>query len=187
MNELFVGPGGFNPDIGSGSGSGPAGFGGSPWSALVDFGLGIVDTISEYQNNKKNRQFYSEQTDKQNQFNSEQAQISYERQRDLYDYQFNKEAEYNSPSSQMQRLQAAGLNPALMLSNSVNQGQVSASPSSVAQASSASPSTPIMSNAAHTGLMTALSFAQALSQISKTSSDKKLVDTNVEKAYSEKS
>lgn len=187
MNELNIGPGGINPSETSPSGGSFGSFGGSsPWSALAEFGIGVVDTIAEYRNNKKNRQFYSEQTDKQNEFNAEQAQIAYDRQRDLYDYQFAKESEYNSPSSQMQRLQAAGLNPYLMLSNSVNQGQVSASPSSVAQASSSSPTTPLMSNAAHTGLMTALNFAQALSQISKTSSDKKLVDANVEKAFSEK-
>lgn len=63
--------------------------------------------------NKKNRRFYEEQREKQNEFNAQQAQFAYERQRELLQYM----NEYDSPFNQMQRYKAAGINPALAVSN----------------------------------------------------------------------
>ena len=63
--------------------------------------------------NKKNRGWYERMQNKQNDFNAEQAQIAYDRQRDLLKYQ----NEYDSPVNQMQRYKAAGLNPAFFAGN----------------------------------------------------------------------
>lgn len=97
-------------------------------------------------NNKRSYKWTSQLYDKQNKFNAEQAQISYDRQREFYDYSFNKEfenekywANYNSPLQQMQRYKAAGLNPAL-LAGQFDSGNVAAGASGstgVPQASAA--------------------------------------------------
>lgn len=63
--------------------------------------------------NKKNRRFYEEQREKQNEFNAQQAQVAYERQRELLQYM----NDYDSPINQMQRYKAAGINPALAVGN----------------------------------------------------------------------
>lgn len=49
----------------------------------------------------------------QNQFNAEQAQIAYDRQRELLEYQ----NDYDSPAKQVQRYKEAGLNPAILAGN----------------------------------------------------------------------
>lgn len=66
---------------------------------------------------KKQRSHDFRMLEREQKFNAEQAQISYDRQREMYEYQFNKESAYNSPLAQMQRYKAAGLNPALMMQN----------------------------------------------------------------------
>ena len=85
-------------------------------------GAGLIGTAAEigygFYENYMNRKFYEEQQGKQNNFNAEQAQISYDRQRDLLKYQ----NEYDTPVNQMQRYKAAGLNPALLASNVTAQG-----------------------------------------------------------------
>lgn len=63
---------------------------------------------------KRQHEYDVDMFERESQFNAEQAQIAYDRQREFYDYQFGIESEYNSPLSQMQRYKAAGLNPYLM-------------------------------------------------------------------------
>ena len=98
-------------------------------------------------------------------FNAQQAQIAYNREREFYDYQFEKESEYNSPAAQMQRYQAAGLNPYLM---SLDSGNTSVSSSSV-PAASASGSNTVNTEAGQNNTLAALSniagIAQGMTQL----------------------
>lgn len=50
--------------------------------------------------------------------NKEQAAYNQGLAQEMFDYTFNKEAEYNDPAAQRQRLEAAGLNPALLYGGS---------------------------------------------------------------------
>lgn len=93
-------------------------------------------------------------------FNSQQAQIAYNREREFYDYQFAKESEYNSPAAQMQRYQAAGLNPYLM---SLDGGNTSVSASSSPAASASGSNTVDMVGSANSTLQ-ALSNAASIAQ-----------------------
>lgn len=72
-----------------------------------------VSALTGAKLNKKNRRFYDEQRQKQNEFNAQQAQVAYERQRELLQYM----NDYDSPINQMQRYKAAGINPALAVGN----------------------------------------------------------------------
>ena len=72
-----------------------------------------VSALTGAKLNKKNRRFYDEQRQKQNEFNAQQAQVAYERQRELLRYM----NDYDSPINQMQRYKAAGINPALAVGN----------------------------------------------------------------------
>lgn len=178
---MLVGPNGIEPGIQRAPTDSHSSFnlgGGSPWSAIADFAVGAVDAYSEYRTNKKNREFYAEQQDKSNEFNAEQAQLSYERTRDLYDYQFAKESAYNSPLAQMQRLKTAGINPALFFGNGVDAGGVNASPSAVGAASSTSPNVPQLQNPFNVGLQGFLSLVQGLSDVKNKNvdSDKKYAE-----------
>lgn len=83
---------------------------------------------------KKQRAHDINMLQREQKFNAEQAQVSYDRQREFYDYQFQKESAYNSPLAQMQRYKAAGLNPALVAGN-IDPGNTSVSGSSVNSAS----------------------------------------------------
>lgn len=193
---MLVGPDGIDPGIqrspsDSHSGSVGFGFGSSPWSAIADFAAGAVNAYAEYRTNKKNREFYAEQQDKSNDFNAEQAQLSYERTRDLYDYQFAKESAYNHPLAQMQRLKSAGINPALFYGNGVDSGVINASPSAVGGASSTSPNVPQLQNPFNVGLQGFLSLVQGLSDVKNKNVDsekkyaeisKTFEDTNLTKA-----
>lgn len=75
--------------------------------------------------NAKSYKYTKRLQDEQNKFNAQQAQIAYDRQRELYNYQYQNERsafladrehneQYNSPFAQMQRYKQAGLNPALL-------------------------------------------------------------------------
>lgn len=50
---------------------------------------------------------------RQHQYNRELAQYSYDRQQEAWDKAWKLETEYNDPKAQMERLAAAGINPAL--------------------------------------------------------------------------
>lgn len=67
-------------------------------SAIAGLGQGIFNSLSSAHQNSKNRQFALEQQRLQNQFNLNM---------------WNRQNAYNSPSSQVQRLMQAGLNPNL--------------------------------------------------------------------------
>lgn len=135
---------------------------------LAAVGTGVSAVVGSNLN-KKNRAFYEEMTNRQNAFNAAQADLAFQRQQMLYDYQFNKETkyneEYNSPLAQMQRLKEAGLNPALMMSNGVdNTVTPSASMSSVPQASASEASPPQYQNFMQQLPSQLLQFGQLISQ-----------------------
>lgn len=155
-------------------------------SALVG---GASNAVIGAKLNKKNRDFYREMTEKQNQFNADQAQLAYQRQRELYDYQFDKESVYNDPRAQMQRMRAAGLNPALLYGSGVGDaGSVSAAPSGVGSASAANANPPEMQNYLTPAIESLSTVAQALSDINlkSSTSEKTKADTDLSRANSRK-
>lgn len=139
-------------------------------SAIIGAGASLVsgaaNAIVGNNLNRKNRDFYREMTDRQNAFNAEQAQIAYNRQRELYDYQFNREAAYNDPVAQMSRLRNAGLSPSLLAEGGAGSaGSVAAAPSGVGAASASSANPPEMQNYFQTGFDSMMAAAQTLSQL----------------------
>lgn len=82
----------------------------------------------------KQHQYDVDMFNRTSQFNADQAQISREWERNFYDYTFRKQSEYESPASQVSRMQAAGLNPAL-LAQSFSPGSADASAGSSGSAS----------------------------------------------------
>lgn len=132
--------------------------------------------------NKKNRDFYERMTNQQNAFNAEQAQLAYQRQRELYDYQFDKETAYNDPLAQVARMQRAGLNPALLSgSGAVDAGSVVASPSGVGAASAASANPPELQNYFQQGLDSMVQVAATLSQLKLNKSTRNKTDKEAAK------
>lgn len=146
---------------------------------------GATNAIVGNNLNKKNRQFYQQMTEYQNNFNAQQAQIAYDRQRELYDYQFQKEAAYNDPSAQMQRMRAAGLNPALIYGSGVGDaGAVSAAPSGVGSASAASANPPQLQNYATPAIESMAQIASVLSNVdlNRATKEKTQADTDLSRA-----
>lgn len=184
-----------NPDdISSQPSASFGGGGGSPWSAAADIIVGGINAWQQARQNKKNREFYEEQQQNQNAFNASQAEEAYRRQRELYDYQFNKETsfekDYNSPLAQMQRYQAAGLNPALMM-QSGDAGNISpaATPSGVASATASNPSVPqfVSPFSAMLGsLGSIVNLTKILSEVNLNEGNLKKIDKEVDKIVADK-
>lgn len=97
------------------------------------------ETSSEYKQ-RKQHEYDVEMFEREARFNADQAQLSYDRQRDFYNYQFERESDYNSPLRQMQRYKAAGLNPALV-AQGISSGETSVSSSSPSSASASGSNT----------------------------------------------
>lgn len=133
---------------------------GNPALAAIGAGVGSLmgsvsqNSINEDQLNtskylqEQQQQFNAEQSAITREFNAEQAQLSRDfnaneaqKQRDFAVDMWNKENEFNSPVAQLQRMQAAGMNPNLF-NTQVNQAgnvpSTSAASSSPASASPAS-------------------------------------------------
>jgi hypothetical protein len=135
--------------------------------------------------NRQHR-FDVEMLEREQQFNAEQSQVAFDRQREFYDYQFGKESEYNSPAAQMQRYKAAGLNPFLA---NLDNGSTSVSATSP-PAASASGSNTVNAAAFQSNTISALSnianiaqgFASLDSQLSLNKSQSNLNDVNAAKA-----
>lgn len=72
---------------------------------------------------------------KQNAWNAEQATLAYNRQREFWNEQFDKTNEYNTPANQIARLRAAGINPNLAYASGQLQNVGSSPSSSVTPAS----------------------------------------------------
>ena len=93
---------------------------------------------SKYWDAKHQHDFDVDMLQREQQFNADQAQVAYDRQREFYDYQFQNESQYNSPLSQMQRYMQAGINPAMM---DVGEGNTNVSGSSPSAASASGSNT----------------------------------------------
>lgn len=131
------------------------------------FGLGVgflEGLVGDYFNRKS--------LDYQAQLNEQSAVNAYNRQLDFW----NKQNAYNDPSSQMRRLQQAGLNPAMINANGVN--NVAGGLSSVSPASPGSPdhSKPNTSNTVNSVIAFAKSIKEMgfLDEKSKTELEKRL-------------
>ena len=100
-----------------------------------------INYINQRHQNNQNILWTDYWNERQMDFQSREAERSYQRQREMYDYMFQKENDYNSPVRQMQRLRQAGLNPALLAGSAVDAGSsaVSAPPSPQASASLSTP------------------------------------------------
>lgn len=80
--------------------------------ALASGAAAAANAATQTAKNKKSYKYTKKLQDRQNAFNAEQAQVSYNRQREL----LSEMQSYDSPVNQMQRFKAAGLNPAMLLS-----------------------------------------------------------------------
>lgn len=97
---------------------------------------------------------------REQQFNADQAQIAFDCQKEM----FQIESEYNSPLSQMQRYQAAGLNPYLAQMENGNTSGVS-SPSAASASGSNTVNTAAFQNNTLSALSNIASIAQGMTQL----------------------
>lgn len=117
---------------------------------------------------EKDRQQHDYDVDmlqREQQFNAEQAQVAYNREREFYNYQFDKESRYNSPLAQMQRYKAAGINPFLA---DIGDGNTSVSPSSQSAASASGSNTVDVVGSANStlqALQNAANIAQGMASL----------------------
>lgn len=150
-------------------------------SALGSAGSGITSAKL----NRKGRKFVREENEKSRQFNAEQAELAYKRQREFYDY---IQQMYTSPSAQMRQLEAAGLNPDLVYSHGAFQGVTPASVQSATSSSGSSPQafdvgTSIQRGASEIAEMN-LSHAQREASIRNTNADTKEKEANTNESVS---
>lgn len=120
-----------------------------------------------------------------NQMNNEFNAVEAQKSRDFQLEMWNRQNDYNSPSQQRSRLEAAGLNPYMML-NGGNAGEASNAGS--AQAASGSPGSPPFSSEMGTSFVSQLlasrmtdanvSVADSQSSLNKTLADKAVGDTD---------
>ena len=103
---------------------------------------------------------------REQQFNAEQAQQAYDRQREFYDYQFQNESQYNSPLAQVQRYKQAGMNPALMQMSEGNTNVSASSPASASASGSNTVNMAAFQNNTLTALSNAANIAQGLYSLS---------------------
>lgn len=142
-----------------------------------------INYINQRKQNSANRQWENYWNMQSMDFASREAERSYQRQREMYDYMFQKENDYNSPARQMQRLRAAGLNPALLAGSAVDAGSsaVSAPASPQASANMGSSSLP----AAQFDTSSFVEMAKAISQIGLNDSQIRKSNKEIEKIGSE--
>lgn len=119
---------------------------------------------------------------REQQFNAEQAQQAYDRQREFYDYQFQNESQYNSPLAQLQRYKQAGMNPALM---QLNEGNTSVSASSPPAASASGSNSVNFAQFQSNQLQAASSIAGILNEFQKVQSEIDLNKTSAAKNIAE--
>ena len=141
-------------------------------AAMISGGMstasGIFGSIANARIAAKQRAQQYKMFQEANQFNANQATLSYQRQVDEWNRQFNLTNQYNDPSAQMQRLTDAGINP-YNAAQSVSPSSAAMSVGSSSAPSSAAPpydmpfANPVSSffSSAQQGLNTALQVLQA--------------------------
>lgn len=142
-----------------------------------------INYINQRKQNSSNRQWENYWNMQSMDFQSREAERSYQRQREMYDYMFQKENDYNSPAMQMQRLRAAGLNPALIAGSAIDAGSsaVSAPASPQASANMGSSALPAVQFDANS----IAEMAKAMSQIGLNESQIRKSNKEIEKIGSE--
>ena len=133
---------------------------------------------SKYWDAKHQHDFDVDMLQREQQFNADQAQVAYDRQREFYNMQFQNEAQYNSPLSQMQRYMQAGMNPAMM---QLNEGNTSVSASSPSAASASGSNTVNMAALQSNQLQAIQSVAGFLNEYQKVQSEVDLNKTQAAK------
>lgn len=140
-------------------------------AAMISGGMstasGIFGSIANSRIAAKQRALQYKMFREANQFNADQASLSYQRQIDEWNRQFNLTNQYNDPSAQMQRLTDAGINP-YNAAQSVSPSSAAMSVGSSSAPSSAAPpydvpiANPVSSffQSAQQGLSTALQVLQ---------------------------
>lgn len=103
--------------------------------------------------------------EREQQFNAEQSQVAYDRQREFYQMQFINESNYNSPLAQMQRYRQAGLNPMLANMDAGSTSVSATSPSAASASGSNTVNLAALQNNTLTALSNAANIAQGLSQL----------------------
>ena len=96
---------------------------GMAWGAAIDAAASHINNIAQLteqrRENKRDRQFQAEQNELDRAWQSEMQQEQFERQaawqEKFWQHQWDVESAYNSPLAQVNRLQAAGINPAAAL------------------------------------------------------------------------
>lgn len=107
-----------------------------PISVGMGVAGGVASSIFGAKQARKNRSHQLNMQRIQNEFNSQQAELSFMRNRDEWTRQFNLQNSYNDPSAQMDRFRQAGINPYMASVGDGNSGaSVSASGSSAASSS----------------------------------------------------
>lgn len=142
-----------------------------------------INYINQRKQNSTNRYWENYWNERSMQFQSQEAERSYQRQREMYDYMFQKENEYNAPIRQMQRLRQAGLNPALLAGSAVDAGSSAVSAPSSPQASANMGSSALP--AAQFDTSAFVEMARAISQIGLNDSQIRKSNKEIEKIGSE--
>lgn len=152
-------------------------------SGAANAAASYINYINQRKQNSANRYWENYWNERSMAFQSQEAERSYQRQREMYDYMFQKENDYNSPMRQMQRLRQAGLNPALLAGSAVDAGSsaVSAPASPQASANMGSSSLP----AAQFDTSSFVEMAKAISQIGLNDSQIRKSNKEIEKIGSE--
>lgn len=147
----------------------------------IDAGVSIWQSYQQKKENQKNREREDYWNERSFEYQSDEAEKSYKRQKELYDYMFNKENDYNSPRHQMQRLKEAGLNPALLAGSAIDSGGSAVSMPNAPQATAPSAaSTPMQSP--YSNFTSNLSqLGAVLSQIGLNKSQRSNLDKDTEK------
>lgn len=137
---------------------------------------------SKYWDAKHQHDFDVDMLQREQQFNADQAQVAYDRQREFYNMQFQNESEYNSPLSQMQRYMQAGMNPAMM---NLNEGNTNVSASSPSAASASGSNTVNMAALQSNQLQAIQNVAGFLNEFQKVQSEVDLNKTQAAKNVAE--
>lgn len=142
-----------------------------------------INYINQRKQNDANLYWQNYWNERAMDYQSHEAERSYQRQKEMYDYMFQKENDYNSPMRQMQRLRQAGLNPALLAGSAVDAGSSAVSAPSSPQASANMGSSALP--AAQFDTSSFVEMAKAISQIGLNDSQIRKSNKEIEKIGSE--
>lgn len=122
MSILGLTMAGLGNSLGSGISSGITSAASGMMTGAINGIFGGIRAKKQHKRNKEilalQSKYEQERMELQAEMNKEQAQFNQGLAKEMYDYTFKNEAEYNDPKNQRARMEAAGLNPALMYGGS---------------------------------------------------------------------